>query len=570
MNEKKPSHPSSPKPKTVATPKVVSAAAKKSTPTADRKADGKADIIADLEKRVADKILEPNNFDLLKKLVLNADTLNEAIMIAELGTTYKRTGFHFDKRLEKLGDTIRYFKKNTELSFGTDKDALTHKLIIGDNYPALLNLLIEYKGRVDVIYIDPPYGKDYMGYFAKTNYENAITRDNLLSMLYPRLLLAKRLLSDSGVIFCSIDDRNMAYVRGLFDEVFGESNFIASIVWERAFAPISLKRHFSVSHDYMLCFAKNEETAFCKGRKRDEEADNRYTNPDNDPRGVWSSDNLSVGPAVEENIYPITTPGGRVVTPPKGRSWSLSKSVFAEKRNDNRIWFGSDGNGVPRVKRFLSELRKPGITPMTVWRNEDVEVDRDNEEILTLWKYEEVGHSQDATKALKSILSGEKCFEYPKPVGLIKKALSLYSNNDSIILDFFAGSGTTGQAVLELNKEDGDEGKRQFILVTNNEITPLTPNGIAINATSKRLKRVMTGKCYDESNDFEWAKKNKPLGGNLLVLDIAEVANFESTAGKTPFDVIDETLYGQEKIDTVKEKTLWVCNNFEITQKRLE
>ena len=168
--------------------------------------------MSELEKRVKEQILERSNYDLLKKLIEKADTLDEAIKIAELGTTYKRTGFHFDKRLEKQSDTITYFKKNEALSFVTDPQAITHKLIIGDNYPALLNLLIEYKGRINVIYIDPPYGKDSMGEFAETNYDNAITRDNLLSMLYPRLMLARQLLSDDGVIFCSIDDKNQAYV----------------------------------------------------------------------------------------------------------------------------------------------------------------------------------------------------------------------------------------------------------------------------------------------------------------------------------------------------------------------
>src|SRR3989338_9658902 len=194
----------------------------------------KDDLIAEIDKRIADKIIEKTNADLLKKLITSAETVNEAIMIAELGTTYKRTGFHFDKRLEKMSDTIKYLKKNKKLSFVQDKNALTHKLIIGDNYDALLNLLIEYRGKIDVIYIDPPYGKDSMGEFAKTNYENAITRDNLLSMLYPRLVLARQLLSDKGIIFCSIDDKNQAYVKGLLDEVFWESNVAGSFIVIRA------------------------------------------------------------------------------------------------------------------------------------------------------------------------------------------------------------------------------------------------------------------------------------------------------------------------------------------------
>lgn len=173
----------------------------------------KQSLIEEINRRVQDKILEPSNASLLIKLIQNAESKDEAINIAALGTTYKRTGLHFDKRLEKMSDSIRYFRKNEKLSFYTDNAKPVNKLIIGDNYEALQNLLIQYRGAIDVIYIDPPYGKDSMGEFARTNYENAITRDNLLSMLYPRLILAKQLLSDEGVIFCSIDDKNQAYVK---------------------------------------------------------------------------------------------------------------------------------------------------------------------------------------------------------------------------------------------------------------------------------------------------------------------------------------------------------------------
>ena len=213
------------------------------------------DLLAELKQRVDDKILEPANYELLKKLIENADSLDEALMIYALGTTYKRTGFHFDKRLEKATNTIKYFKKNGDLSFQTSPDALTHKLIIGDNYPALLNLLIDYKGKINIIYIDPPYGKDNMGDFAKTNYYNAITRDNLLSMLYSRLILAKMLLDDDGIIFCSIDDRNQAYIKCLFDDVFGEGNFISCICRE-AIKGGSKAKNIKRVHDYILCYAK--------------------------------------------------------------------------------------------------------------------------------------------------------------------------------------------------------------------------------------------------------------------------------------------------------------------------
>ena len=196
--------------------------------------EGKKSLIEEINRRVEDRIIEKSNADLIIKLIGQAENLTEAIAIAELGTTYKRTGFHFDKRLEKTdGNTIKFFRKNDALSFSDGSDELPNKLIIGDNYDALLNLLIEYKGKIDVIYIDPPYGKDKMGDFAKTNYDNAITRDNLLSMLYPRLILAKQLLSERGIIFCSIDDKNQAYVKGLFDDIYGESRGLFTIAWER-------------------------------------------------------------------------------------------------------------------------------------------------------------------------------------------------------------------------------------------------------------------------------------------------------------------------------------------------
>jgi adenine-specific DNA-methyltransferase len=539
--------------------------------------DGKAEIIANLEKRVADKILEPSNFDLLKKLVQNADSLDEAIKIAELGTTYKRTGFHFDKRLERQTDSIAYFKKNQNLSFGTGKDALTHKLIIGDNYPALLNLLVEYRGKVDVIYIDPPYGKDNMGEFAETNYENAITRDNLLSMLYPRLWLAKRLLSDSGVIFCSIDDRNQAYVKGLFDEVFGESNFIAS------FPRVTKQSGKSTdavakNHDYVLMYSKTSEVEF-NLEKHDDEG---YCNKDEyfEQRGFYKLsqtldyDSLQYNKSMD---YPIDADGVKYFAGGDERAhqkrqngehkkhdwvWRWSKELFEFGLKNGFIVFKNSKNGT----RIYTKTYQKAVIKKPNGKYIITDIDR-TKNISTL-KFTDNAYSNDnAKKNIDSVLQAG-VFDYSKPIALIKEICLHCTNEDSIVLDFFAGSGTTGQAVLELNKELG--GNRQFILVTNNEITETTPNGIAIDVTSKRLKRVMTGKCYDGANDFGWIKKNEPLGGSLLVLDIAEVANFESTAGKTPFDVIDETLYGYEEFKTVKEKTNWVCGNFEITQKRLK
>ena len=349
-------------------------------------------------------------------------------------------------------------------------DTTKNLYIEGDNLDALKLLRESYLGKVKMIYIDPPYntGNDFVycdefaigceEYLEKkgacdadgnrlfVNTEtNGRFHSDWCSMMYPRLKLARDLLSDDGVIFISIDDHEVASLRKMCDEIFGENNFVAQVVWERAFAPVNLMKHFSPSHDYILCYAKNLENAFCNGLPRSESVNDRYQNPDNDPRGVWSSSDISVGPAIQENIYPIITPSGREVLPPAGRSWRLSKKAFLERLQDNRIWFGPDGNGVPRIKRFLSELRKSGVTPMTIW------------------KFSEVGHSQDATQKLQKLFDGKKYFDYPKPVELIKRCVALYSDTDSTILDFFSGSATTAHSVMQLNAEDGS--KRRFIMV---------------------------------------------------------------------------------------------------------
>lgn len=540
-----------------------------------RSESSKQEILADLERRVDEKILEQSNFDLLKKLIENADTLDEAIKIAELGTTYKRTGFHFDKRLEKTGQAIAYFKKNDALSFVTDTNAVTHKLIIGDNYPALLNLLIEYKGRIDVIYIDPPYGKDSMGEFAATNYDNAITRDNLLSMLYPRLYVAKQLLSERGVIFCSIDDRNQAYVKCLFDEVFEERNFVGNIIWNST-KSVTNTALISVSHTYNLVYFKDisyyipNRTEF-----RLPEDGEGFANPDNDPRGAWKADPFQVGGWRPNQQYVITNPNtGEKYTPNPGCSWKNDSKKFQELLKDNRIVFGKTGEGGPQRKRFIWEAEERGKVVKTLWDN-----------VGKTW--DDVGTTTKGTQQIKKIFESTSLFDNPKPVDLIIKILQLGSKDDSIVLDFFAGSGTTGQAVLELNQNGGC---RQFIGVQLDEDldsalekdkkNQTIKDQIALcdqygrphklsEITAERLRRVMTGKDFSGKN-INISKTHKPLGGNLLVLDMQEVSNFETIPGATPFDVIDETLYSNEKFETVREKVEWVCDNFEITQKRVE
>ncbi|WP_179205546.1 site-specific DNA-methyltransferase [Enterococcus cecorum] len=401
------------------------------------------------------------NFDLLRQM-LSKDVVegDEAYEFTWVGK--KASIVEANKPIRK---TLRPCKEES-----VDWDTTENLYIEGDNLEVLKLLQESYLGKVKIIYIDPPYntGNDFIyaddfkmsaeeyanlsGEFDEENnrlYKNTDSNGRFhsdwCSMIYPRLMLARNLLSEDGVIFISMDDSEQENLKKICDEIFGHQNFIAQVIWERAYAPINLMKHFSRSHDYILCYAVNIDLAVNHGIQRSDEANNRYSNPDNDPRGVWKADNLSVGPAVESNIYPITTPSGRVVEPPAGRSWRLSEKAFSERLQDNRIWFGTDGNAVPSMKRFLSELRKTGMTPMTIW------------------KYQDVGHSQDASKALKKIFDNKMMFDYPKPVELIKRCLELYSEKDSIILDFFSGSATTAHAVMQMNAEDG--GNRKFIMV---------------------------------------------------------------------------------------------------------
>ena len=505
----------------------------------------KQEIFAELDKRLEDGIIEKTNAELIKKLVNSAETLDEAIQISELGTTYKKTGFHFDKRLDKTSTTIKYFKKNDNLSFeDKDCDALTHKLIIGDNYNCLLNLLVQYREKIDVVYIDPPYSKNKMGEFARTNYRNSLTRDNLLSMLYPRLVLAKQLLSKEGFLFCSIDDKNYAYVKCLLDEILGEKHYINSFVWKKNSSEKTEKTKFTINTEYVLFYSNSSAYVLNDVYKPLSQATiDTYKYDDNDGRGKYATISLnktkSPGP---QTTYDYIDNNGRVwKCPPKG--WRMIQSKVKDLENDNRLVF--DGKR-PRVKDYWNERKDEGKRVDTLWND--------------------LPENTTGSSQLDNIV-GEGLFDNPKPVELIKRCIGI-SDKNATVLDFFAGSGTTGQAVLDLNRDDG--GERHFILCTLNETTDKTPNGIAYDVTSKRLKRIMQGECYDGSTDFNWNKSNDCFGDSLDVYEIAEVSSFESVEGQTPFDVIDETLYGVEKFSTLKEKVEWVCNHFEITQKEIE
>lgn len=342
-----------------------------------------------------------------------------------------------------------------------DFDNTQNLYIEGDNLDVLKCLKETYLHKVKMIYIDPPYntGNDFVyeddfaqsseeylansGQFDEqgnrmfTNAEsNGRFHTDWLNMIYPRLKVARDLLTDDGVIFISIDDNEVENLRKVCDEVFGEQNFIATLVWERAYSPKNDAKFISNSHDYILMFAKRIDSFHIGRLERTAEANARYSNPDNDPRGDWKPSDMSVKTYNAECDYPITCPSGRVVEPPAGRCWSLSRNAFRERLQDNRIWFGTDGNSVPCIKRFLRELKFEGMAPTSILF------------------YKEVGHSQEGAKEVTALFGDKGVFDGPKPVRLLQRLLTLANlKDDSIVLDFFSGSASTAHAVMKMNVE---------------------------------------------------------------------------------------------------------------------
>lgn len=331
----------------------------------------------------------------------------------------------------------RILIENQEYSYGEVETGVLpngkpwngNMLIHGDNLLALKALEQNYSNAVKCIYIDPPYNTGN----AFEHYDDGLEHSIWLSLMRERLMILKNLLTEDGSIWISIDADESHYLKVLCDEVFGRRNFIDEVIWQRSYAPINLKKTLSRSHDAILVYAKNKTDGFELNKipRRDKQRE-MYKNPDNDPRGDWKSDNLSVGPAVEKNIYPISTPSGRICYPPTGYSWRLSKERLEEYIADNRIWFGVDGNNVPSIKRFIAEV-KDGVTPMT------------------LWTYQEVGHNQDAKKEIKA-LGFESIFDTPKPEKLIERIITIGSNPGDIVLDSFLGSGTTSAVAHKMGR----------------------------------------------------------------------------------------------------------------------
>lgn len=351
-------------------------------------------------------------------------------------------------------------------------------IIKGNNLIALHSLKEKYAGAVKLIYLDPPYntGKDF-GYNDKFNHSAWLT------FIKSRLQIAWELLSENGTIWISIDDNESHYIKVLSDSIFGRQNFINEIVWQRAYAPVNLKKTFSRSHDYIEVYAKNNSSEKELNKlPRSTESDNRYKNPDNDPRGPWKTSDFSVGPAIEKNIYEITTPSGRKVLPPSGRSWLLSPKRYADYIADNRIWFGKNGDNIPSTKRFLSEV-KNGIIAQT------------------LWTYEEVGHNQEAKKEIKMLFDGTSAFGTPKPERLLQRILTIGSNESDIVLDFFMGSATTQAVAMKMN--------RRFIGIEQMDYIK--------TVSVERLKKVIAGEQGGISKDVNWQG-----GGSFVYAELME------------------------------------------------
>ena len=356
-----------------------------------------------------------------------------------------------------------------------DWDHTQNLYIEGDNLEVLKLLQKSYMGKVKMIYIDPPYntGNDFVydddfaasqddydlfagnidelgNRYRKNTETNGRFHSDWCSMMYSRLMVARSLLTEDGVIFISIDDNEQRNLKNICDEIFGSSNFIAQLIWERAYSPKNDAKYISNSHDYVLMYALDLEK-FTIGRlPRTEEANARYSNPDNDPRGVWKASDMSVKTYTSSCDYRITTPSGKIVEPPAGRCWSLSAKAFAERLQDNRIWFGPNGDSTPSIKRFLSELKYEGMAPTSILF------------------YKEVGHSQEGAKEVVSLFGNKGVFDGPKPVRLLERLIILANlKSDSIVLDFFSGSATTAHALMKMNSNKNFQCK--FILVQLSE-----------------------------------------------------------------------------------------------------
>jgi len=412
-------------------------------------AEGKKIDFDLLKQELSTEIVEGNK----ERYRLEWPGKREAIVTANLPTT----------------KTLRPVREDS-----VDFDTTENLYIEGDNLEVLKLLQESYLGKIKMIYIDPPYntGKDfvYKDNFAKAGEEELIEsgqkdeynqrlvanpetsgryHSDWLSMMYPRLKLARNLLTEDGVIFISIDDNEVHNLRKICDEVFGEGNFIGNVIWHKKYSVANDSKYFSTSHDHIIVYAKSKFEFKIGKLPRTDSQNVNYKNPDNDPRGNWQSTSLSVSRITDKDIYEIKGPNGNVYFPPEGSSWRYSKEKFLELLADNRITFGLKGDNMPRQKRFLSEVQD-GLTPTTIWN------------------FKDVGHTDEGKKETTGLFQ-KAVFDYPKPIRLLSQIMNIGNIKDGFILDFFAGSSATAHAVMQLNSEDG--GNRKYIMVQLPEAT---------------------------------------------------------------------------------------------------
>ncbi|MEK0291859.1 site-specific DNA-methyltransferase [Caldifermentibacillus hisashii] len=368
----------------------------------------------------------------------------------------------------------------------------TENLILkGNNLIALHTLKERFAGKVKLIYIDPPYntGNDSFRYNDKFNHSTWLT------FMKNRLEIAKELLKEDGSIWINIDDDESHYLKVLADEIFGRNNFLANIIWQKKYSPQNDAKYFSDMHDHILVFAKDKAIWKANPMPRTKEMNARYTNRDNDPRGPWKAENFSVKTYSSDYDYEITTPSGRVVRPPNGRSWSTSKENFLKLVEDNRVWFGSNGNNVPAIKKFLSEV-KDGMSPITTWSGEDF---FNNDQIPDFWHYEEVSHTQDAKRELIGLKID---FSTPKPEKLLQRIINIGSDEGDLVLDFFMGSATTAAVAMKMD--------RQFIGIEQMDYIE--------TVSVPRLRKVIEGEQGGISKAVNWTG-----GGSFVYAELYQL-----------------------------------------------
>ncbi len=420
-------------------------------------------------------------------------------------------------------------------------------IIQGDNLHALKALLPRYAGRVDCIFIDPPYNTGNEGWAYNDNVnapmikewlesnpigiEDGLRHDKWCAMMWPRLRLLHELLADTGSIWITLDDNEAHRAKLMIDEIFGVENFVANIIWQKKYSPQNDAKFFSGSHDHIICFAKSIADFKLKLLPRTEEANQRYKNPDDDPRGAWKSSDLTRQEYRERDYYRIVSPtSGKEFLPPKGNSWGRPQQIVEKLISENRIYFGPDGNSIPSFKRFLGDV-KQGITAQTIFYRD------------------EVGDNQEAKKTIKEIFGDVSAFQTPKPTRLIERIIELAIEDSGIVLDSFAGSGTAAHAVLTANKRDG--GNRKFIIVEMEDY--------ADKLTAERMRRVINGYEFTGVQKIELLRKkiswNAIENAQKIVDDVKAITNLHGHE----FDKIrkkiknDELIISGEKV--IAEKT---------------